>query len=124
MPGPKARASESSMHVDCDHVRREAVELERNGGLDRWIGSWHTHPSADCQPSRNDLEFFAWDCRELHHMGRGTGDYIALIVTPNWEPDYARGCHLSWVKPTLNAWHMYPVADDQFIVERAEVVRC
>jgi proteasome lid subunit RPN8/RPN11 len=124
LPGPKARASESSMHVDCEHVRREALEAERDGRLDRWIGSWHTHPSADGLPSDNDLRFFAWDLRELHHMGRGQGDYIALIVTPKWESDYARGCRLSWVKPTLNAWRMYAVAEDQFICTRAEVVRC
>jgi proteasome lid subunit RPN8/RPN11 len=112
------------MHVDCEHVRREALEAERDGGLDRWIGSWHTHPSADGLPSDNDLRFWAWDCRELHHMGREIDSYIGLILTPNWQSDYIRGCHLSWVKPTVHAWRMYPVADDQFIVERAEVVRC
>jgi hypothetical protein len=111
LPGPKARASESRMHVDCEHVRREALEAEGDGRLDRWIGSWHTHPSADGLPSDNALRFFAWDLRELHHMGRGQGDYIALIVTPNWQSDYTRGCHLNWTRPTLNAWRMYAVAD-------------
>jgi hypothetical protein len=57
-------------------------------------------------------------------MGRGQGDYIALIVTPNWESDYTRGCHLNWTRPTLNAWHMRGVSEDQFICTRAEVVRC
>lgn len=123
-PGPNARASRSSMRPDLEHVRREAFEAERNGGLDRWVGSWHTHPTKNGQPSDSDLRFFAWDCRELHHMGRGTGDYIALIVTPNWQRDYGRDSHLCWARPTLHAWRMYAVAEDQFIVERAEVVRC
>jgi integrative and conjugative element protein (TIGR02256 family) len=123
-PGPNARASRSSMHPDLEHTRREALEAERDGRLDRWIGSWHTHPSADGLPSDSDLRFFAWDLRELHHVGRGQGDYIGLIVTPKWKSDYARGCHLSWVKPTLNAWRMYAVAEDQFICTRAELVRC
>jgi hypothetical protein len=30
----------------------------------------------------------------------------------------------AWAKPTVHAWRMYAVADDQFIVERAEVIRC
>lgn len=72
------------MQVDCDHVRREAIELERRDGIDRWIGSWHTHPSSPNhgQPSKRDLQFFAWDCRELHHMGRDMDNYIGLILTP------------------------------------------
>jgi proteasome lid subunit RPN8/RPN11 len=123
-PGPKARASGRSYHPDLEHTRREAIDLERNGGIDRWIGSWHTHPSTDGQPSDGDLQFFAWDCRELHHIGRSMDNYIALILTPNWESDYARGCHLSWVKPTLNAWHMQAVSDDQFICTPAKVERC
>ena len=123
-PGPKARASESSMWVDCEHVRREAAELERRGGLDRWIGSWHTHPSTNGVPSDGDLEFFAWDCREWHHWGRSMDNYIALILTPNWESDWGRDAYLSWVKPTLNAWHLQAVSDDQFICTPAKVERC
>jgi proteasome lid subunit RPN8/RPN11 len=123
-PGPKARATESSVHVDCDHVRRKAAELERRDAIDRWVGSWHTHPSGDGQPSRGDLQFFAWDCREWHHMGRSMDHYIALILTPNLQPVWGRGAYLSWAKPTIHAWHMHAVADDQFICTRAEVERC
>jgi hypothetical protein len=121
---PKARATEFSVHVDCEHVRREAAELERRDAIDRWVGSWHTHPSGDGQPSDSDLRFFAWDCRELHHMGRDMDHYIALIVTPNLRADWGRSAYLSWAKPTVHAWHMQAVADDQFICTRAQVVRC
>jgi integrative and conjugative element protein (TIGR02256 family) len=123
MPGPNARSSRSSMRPDLEHTRREAAELERDGRLDRWVGSWHTHPSENGQPSDTDLEFFAWDCRELHHMGRSMDNYIALIVAPKWRQD-DRGCYLDWTRPTLNAWRMYAVADDQFICTPAKVERC
>jgi proteasome lid subunit RPN8/RPN11 len=87
-PGPKARASRSSMRPDLEHTRREAGELERNGGLDRWVGSWHTHPSADGLPSDNDVCFFAWDCRELHHMGRSMDNLGAEVAA---QPSVDRG---------------------------------
>ena len=84
----------------------------------------HTHPSTNGQPSDGDLQFFAWDCREWHHWGRSMDNYIALILTPTWEADCARGGHLSWVKPKLNAWHTHAVSEDQFICTPAKVERC
>ena len=123
-PGPNARSSRSSMLPDLEHTRAEAIERERSGALDRWVGSWHTHPSGDGLPSDRDLRFFAWDCRELHHMVRDMDHYIALIVTPNLQPVWGRDAYLSWAKPTVHAWHMQAVADDQFICTRAQVERC
>lgn len=125
VPGPKARATEGTMYFDVEHIRQEAIELEQRGGLDRWVGSWHTHPGTLAgHPSQTDLRSFAWDCRRLRDMGRSMDNYIGLILTPAWHGVYGRDAYLSWVKPTVHAWRMYAVADDQFIVERAEVVRC
>jgi hypothetical protein len=124
-PGPRSRSSHGSMHVDCDHIRAEAVDRERRGALARWVGHWHTHPVIGSgQPSERDLMFFAWDCRELHRMGRSMDHYIGLILTPNYDTN--RSTHepyVSWAKPTLHAWHMHPVSDDQFICTRANVER-
>jgi proteasome lid subunit RPN8/RPN11 len=124
-PGPKARASEGSYHPDLEHTRRQAIDLQRRDAIDRWVGSWHTHPSGDGQPSRGDLRFFAWDCREWHHMGRSIDNYVALILTPNWAQDRSTfESYLSWAKPTFKAWHMQAVSDDQFICTPAKVERC
>lgn len=124
-PGPKARASEGTYLPDLAHARRQAIDLQRRDAIDRWVGSWHTHPSGDGQPSRPDLRFFAWDCREWHHMGRSIDNYVALILTPNWAQDRSTfETYLSWAKPTFNAWHMQAVSDDQFICTSAKVERC
>jgi hypothetical protein len=124
-PGPRTRSSYSRMHVDVDHIRAEAIDLERRGALARWVGHWHTHPTVRSgQPSEHDLRFFAWDCRELHHMGRSMDHFIGLILTPNWHTD--RSTHepyACWARPTLHAWHMHPVSDDQFICTRANIER-
>ena len=125
-PGPKARSGESWMHADTDHYRREAIELHRSGSPLRWIGDWHTHPTVDSGwPSENDLRFFAWNCRELHHMGRSMNHYIGLILTPVRSQDRFTFEHTaSWARPTITAWHMQAVGEDQFICAPAEVVRC
>ena len=51
-------------------------------------------------------------------------DYVGLILTPTWAQDRSFESYLSWVKPTVHAWHMRAVSEDQFICTRAEVVRC
>jgi hypothetical protein len=59
--------------------------------------------------------------REMHHMGRDTSHYVALFVTPTWQRSYGTEPYPSWAKPTITAWHVYPVSDDQFIAERARL---
>jgi hypothetical protein len=133
-PGPRTRTSPGRIHVDCDHIRRQAVALERSGSPQRWVGHWHTHPDPDSsgKPSPRDLEFFAWDQREWWLQGRFDEHYVALIVTPRWDECPAT-CErfASWTRPNVHGWHMRamtpdePLSDlvdlDQFVVQPANV---
>jgi hypothetical protein len=94
---------------------------ERNG----WVGFWHTHPTInDGQPSATDLRTFANQCRNLREITGELAEYVALILTPIWQDyrDSGEG-RLSWAKPTVHAWHLRALSEDQFTCTRAEVVR-
>jgi hypothetical protein len=126
-PGPNTRGGLGRVRVDLAHIRAEDAALERIGNDERWIGTWHTHPGAPDGtgiPSKNDLEFWACDCRELRLAGRSSPHYVGLILTPRWVRDnYTCEREASWVRPAVYAWHMRAVADDQFIVTPARVER-
>jgi proteasome lid subunit RPN8/RPN11 len=122
-PGPRSKHEPFRITMDLEHIRREAGRLQRMGSDARWVGSWHTHPSGNGEPSPPDLEFFAWDCREQSlHGKQPITHYVALILTPT------RDCRpwtyepfMSWIRPNIHAWHVRAVSDDQFICRRAAV---
>lgn len=55
-PGPGARHRPRSLHPDRD-ATQAAIELihRESGGLDLYLGDWHTHPFGAARPSGRDV---------------------------------------------------------------------
>jgi hypothetical protein len=119
-PGPASRLRYGAATFDAAAIDRQADEYERDGVDKVLLGLWHSHvsPSDPGDPSDTDCETFA---KGMRH--RNLDHYIALILTPTWDRGYGEAARASWVRPTIHAWHMHHVGDDQFVVARAEVVR-
>jgi hypothetical protein len=123
----RAKATRTSLRFDVTDVLREAKRMHGDPGEPNgWVGLWHAHPVVgDGQPSDGDLRAFANQCRNLHEIGGELSQYVGLILTPNWGRDQHTCEHYpSWAGPTVHAWHMRALSHDQFVCNRAEVVRC
>jgi Prokaryotic homologs of the JAB domain len=121
-PLERAKATRTSLRFDVSDVLREAKQMhDDTGEPNGWIGLWHAHPVVgDGQPSDADLRVFANQCRSLHEIAGELPQYVALILTPSWNRNQNTCEHYpSWARPTVHAWHMRALSDDQFVCNRA-----
>lgn len=99
---PPAAGAVMEPHGIRHHIDRNAIAeitAESTSGLEL-IGAWHSHPTADGEPSRGDMASIA-DMRDV----MGIANPVELIVTPTAG---------SWSQPAPHAWVLVGSDDRAF----------